>query len=384
MHAIYCDYNSTTPTDPRVADIVRQVAVEDFANASSAHRLGQRARVRLDDSRAQIASFIGAKPSEIVFTGSGSEADNLAILGSLHAPDARGRHWVTVATEHHAITETAAWTRRAGLEVTVLPTDRLGRVDPEEFARSLRTDTQVASVMLANNEIGTIQPVSLLARLAHERGVVFHTDAVQALGKIPVDVDKLGVDLLSLSSHKFYGPKGIGLLYVRQGIRLAPILHGGGQEMGRRPGTENVPGAAGTAVAMKLLHEDPDEPRRVAAIAAEFQRLLGEKVTDIELFGDPDSRLPNTVAVGFGGVDGTDLMIALDLRGLCVSTGSACTSGVREPSHVLQALGIVPHYAHGSIRFSFGRGSRTEHAAIIADAVAAEVERMRTLPRGGL
>ena len=379
MRIIYCDHNSTTRTDPRVAEALREAAVEDFANPSSAHRLGQRAHARLDEARAAIAAFIGAKSSEIIFTGSGSEADNLAILGALSSPDARGRHWVTVATEHHAVTETAAWTQRTGVEVTVLPVDHRGRLDPGLFARSLRSDTQVASVMLANNEVGTVHPIAELAGVAHEHGVIFHTDAVQAPGKIPVRVDELGVDLLSLSAHKFYGPKGIGLLYVRQGTRLAPILHGGGQEMGRRPGTENVPGAVGTAVAMRLLAENPGEPARVAAIAANFRRLLVDQVADIEFFGDPDHRLVNTVAAGFGGIDGGDLMIALDLRGICVSTGSACTSGAREPTHVLRAMNIETHYANGSIRFSFGRESHPDDAAIIASAVADEVTRLRSL-----
>ncbi len=379
MRTIYCDHNSTTRTDPRVATAMQEVAVESFANASSAHRLGQKARVRLDEARAQVAALLGAKPSEIVFTAGGSESDNIAILGSLLSPEARGKHMVTVRSEHPAVTETAAWGNRQGFDVTLLGVDEFGRVDPDEFRAALRPDTQIATVMQANNEIGTVYPISELSRIAHEKGVVVHTDAVQAYGKIPVNVDELGVDLLSLSSHKFYGPKGFGVLYVRKGTRLAPILHGGGQELGRRPGTENVPGAVGTALAMQLCVSEADEIRRVIAITDEFRRLLPTLVEDILVFGDPKSRLPNTVAVGFGGVDGESMSIALDLRGICVSTGSACHSGAREPSHVLKAMGIPLHFAMGSIRFSFGRESKPEDAQVIAQAVAEEVTRLRAM-----
>lgn len=379
MRTIFCDHNSTTRTDPRVAAAMQEVAVEHFANPSSSHRLGQAARVRLDDARARIAALLGAKPSEIVFTASGSEADNLAILGSLLSTDARGKHFVTVASEHPAITATADWAQAHGFETTIVPVDSQGRIDPEEFARALRPDTQIASVMLANNEVGTVHPIADLAQIARERGVVFHTDAVQAYGKIPVNVNELGVDLLSLSSHKFYGPKGVGILYVRQGTRLAPILFGGGQEQGRRPGTENVPGAVGTALAMQIAAEEPQESRRVGKLADEFRKLISQKVDDIMIFGDPERRLPNTVAVGFGGVEGESLAIALDLRGICVSTGSACHSGAHEPSHVLRAMGAPRHFALGVIRFSFGRDSKPDDPALIAAAAAEEVARLRAL-----
>lgn len=379
MRTIFCDHNSTTRTDPRVATVMQEIAVEHFANASSSHRLGQAARVRLDEARRKIASLLGAKPSEIVFTAGGSESDNLAIMGSLLSPEARGRHFVTVASEHPAVTGTAAWAQCNGFEVTFLPVDREGRLDPSEFAAVLRTDTQLASVMLANNEVGTVYPIAELARIAHERGVIFHTDAVQAYAKIPVNVNEFGVDMLSLASHKFYGPKGIGVLYVRQGTRIAPIMFGGGQEQGRRPGTENVPGAVGTALAMQIAAEEPQETRRVGKLADEFRKLLTQQVEDIQLFGDPENRLPNTVAVGFGGVDGEALTIALDLRGICVSTGSACHSGAREPSHVLRAMGVALHHAMGAIRFSFGRDSKTDDPQLIATAVNEEVARLRSM-----
>lgn len=379
MRTIFCDHNSTTRTDPRVAAAMQEIAIEHFANPSSSHRLGQAARVRLDEARAKVASILGAKPSEIVFTAGGSESDNLAIMGSLRSPEARGKHFVTVASEHPAVTGLAEWATRSGFEVTLLRVDREGRLDPEHFAAALRSDTQLASVMLANNEVGTVYPIAELAQVAREHKVVFHTDAVQAFGKIPVNVNELGVDMLSLSSHKFYGPKGIGVLYVRSGIRLSPVLFGGGQEQGRRPGTENVPGAVGTALAMQIAAEEPQESRRVGKLADEFRKLLSQQVEDIEFFGDPENRLPNTVAVGFGGVDGESLTIALDLRGICVSTGSACHSGAREPSHVLKAMGIGLHHAMGAIRFSFGRDSKGDDPAVITSAVAEEVGRLRSM-----
>lgn len=376
---IYCDHNSTTRTDPRVADVMRQAAVDAFGNPSSSHRLGQKARALLDKARSDIATYIGARPSEIILTGTGSESDNLAIFGSLYSPDARGKHLVTVSTEHHAVTHSAEWAERHGFETAILPVDRQGRLDPREFERALKPFTQVASVMLANNEVGTIHPISELARLARERGVLFHTDAVQAMGKIPVNVSELGVDLLSLASHKFYGPKGVGILYVRSGTRLASITHGGGQETGRRPGTENIPGAVGTAEAMRIIAADPEEATRVGAMASDLKRRLADQLNDIEFFGDPEIRLPNTVSVGFGGVDGEALSIALDLRGICVSTGSACMTGAAQPSHVLLAMGVPDRYLRGSIRFSFGRESTPSDALAIAEAVVAEVNRLRTL-----
>jgi len=379
MRTIFCDHNSTTRTDPRVAAAMQEVAVEHFANPSSSHRLGQAARVRLDESRSKIASLLGAKPSEIILTAGGSEADNLAIMGSLLSPEARGKHFVSVASEHPAVTATAAWAKKNGFEVTMLGVDRDGKLDVDQFRSALRSYTQIASVMLANNEIGTVYPITQLAQIAKERGVVFHTDAVQAYGKIPVNVNELGVDMLSLSAHKFYGPKGIGVLYVRSGTRLAPILFGGGQEQGRRPGTENVPGAVGMALAMQIVVEETQELRKPGKLADEFRKLIAQEVEDIVIFGDPENRLPNTVAVGFGGVDGESLTIALDLRGICVSTGSACHSGAHEPSHVLKAMGIGLHHAMGAIRFSFGRDSKSEDPSIISQAVADEVARLRSM-----
>ncbi len=379
MRTIYCDYNSTTPTDPRVAEAMQQAMAEAGANPSSGHSLGRKARVILDKARNDIASFLGAQASEIVLTGGGSESDNLAILGSLYSPDARGKHCVTVATEHHAVQAACEWAEARGFEITILPVDKLGHLDVQQFADALRPDTQIATVMLANNEVGTLHPIAELSKIAHDKGVIFHTDAVQAWGKIPVDREALGADMLSLASHKFYGPKGVGVLYVRSGLRLAPIIHGGGQEMHRRAGTENIPGAVGTAAAMRILADDPDELNRVAAIAADFRDRLTAGLDDIELFGDLTDRLPNTVSVGFAGVSGESLMIALDLQGICVSTGSACATGATKPSHVLVAMGVGDKFISGSIRFSFGRASKPEDAAAIADAVITQTRKLRAM-----
>ncbi|GAB4313718.1 MAG: cysteine desulfurase NifS [Candidatus Zixiibacteriota bacterium] len=377
MHSIYCDHNSTTMIDERVVEAMVEAYKNASANPSSGHRWGRKTRVVLDEAREQIATLMGVKATEIVFTGSGSESDNLAILGSLYSPDARGRHCITAATEHHAVLAASDWVRARGFEVTVLPVDNLGRIDPDDFRKAIRPDTQLATIMLANNEVGTIHPIAELARIAHEHGVWFHTDAVQAMGKIPVSIADLDCDLLSLASHKFYGPKGFGILYVRSGLKLAPVIAGGGQELGRRAGTEDIAGAVGTAKAMQLLADDPDEMARVAKIASEFRTRLTEAVDDMQVFGDPDNQLPNTVGAGFAGIDGHSLMMALDLRGIAVSTGSACATGATKPSHVLTAMGVDDKYTSGTIRFSFGRYSKPDDARIIADAVAEDVKKLR-------
>ena len=269
------------------------------------------------------------------------------------------------------------WARSQGFDITVLPVDAMGRIDPDDFRKAIRPDTQLATIMLANNEVGTLHPVAELGQIAREKGIWFHTDAVQAKGKVHFELKDLNCDMLSLASHKFYGPKGFGLLYVRKGLRLAPIIHGGGQEMGRRAGTEDIAGVVGTAMAMRILAEDPEELDRVGAIATEFRERLVDGVDDLQVFGDPDNCLPNTVGVGFGGVEGHLLMMALDLKGICVSTGSACHTGATKPSHVLSAMNVDDHFINGTIRFSFGRLSRPEHAQLIADAVAEAVATLR-------
>ena len=376
---VYCDHNATTPPDSRVVKKMHWVAREVWGNPSSPHRAGQAAKGYLEESRTVVAEFLGARPSEIVFTSSGTEADNLAIFGIAYAQRRKGRHVVTTAVEHHAVLSAVERLAHLGWEATTLPVDRYGMVNQEQFCAVLRDDTVLASVMLANNEVGTVQPISKLAGIAHERGVLFHTDAVQAIGKIPVDVGELGVDLLSLSAHKFYGPKGVGALYIRTGTMIDAHIFGGEQEGTLRSGTENVPAIAGMAEAMRLLQERPDPNEHAVRIAKEFIGKLFSAIPGITLNGHPEQRIKSTVNVGFAGVNGEALVIALDLRGICVSSGAACSTGAIEPSHVLTAMGFSQAETESSLRFSFGKLNRPEDVDVIVEVLAAEVERLRRM-----
>ena len=376
---IYCDHNATTPPDPRVVQKTNEIATAAYGNPSSPHRAGQVAKGHLEESRAVAANFLGAKPSEIVFTSSGTEADNLAIFGVAYAHRGKGRHLVTTAIEHHAVLSSIERLSALGWEATILPVDRFGMVDSEEFRRAVRNDTVLASVMLANNEVGTIQPIRELARIARERGVLFHTDAVQAIGKLRVNVEELGADLLSLSAHKFYGPKGVGALYVRAGTIIDAHIYGGGQESKLRSGTENVPAVVGMALALRFLQEHPNSNDRASQIAEDFTKKLFAVVPDITLHGHPEQRIKSTVNVGLHGANGEALVIALDLHGICVSSGAACSTGAIEPSHVLTAMGFDQPETESSIRFSFGRSSEPDDADVMVEALASEVERLRRM-----
>jgi cysteine desulfurase len=352
---IYADHAATTPVrDEVVAAMLPYFGTFGF-NASSLHAEGRAARAALDGARASVAALLGAQPREIVFTGGGSEADTLAITGAAKAARARGRHVVTSPIEHHAVLHAVDVLREDGFEVTQVPLDEDGRVVPAAFEAALRPDTVLASIMLANNELGTLQPIESLARIARSRGVLFHCDAVQAPGRVPLDVRALDVDLLALSAHKFYGPKGVGLLYVRSGTPLVPLVVGGGQEAGLRAGTENVAGIVGFARALELaVAEMPAEVPRLAGLRDRFEAgvtsLPGVRVNAA---GAP--RLPNVSSVAFEGVDAPTLLIRLDLEGVAASAGSACAAGSTEPSHVLAALDL-PHWAKtGTVRFSFGK-----------------------------
>jgi cysteine desulfurase len=350
---IYLDNAATTPLRAEVVDAMRASAADANYNPSSLHAEGRRARAVLDAARERIATLLGAARKEISFTSSGTEADNLALFGVARmAP--RNAHFVTTAIEHHAVLSSLDRLRDEGLETTVLPVGREGRVDPAEFAAALRPTTVLASVMYANNEIGTIQPVAELSRIARERGVLFHSDAVQAPSWLPLDVRALGLDLLSLSAHKFRGPKGVGLLYVREGVPIGPILHGGGQEFGRRSGTQNVQAIAAMACAFELAAlERADEARRVGGLRDRLEAGISASVVGVHVNGE-GVRLPNILNVSFAGVGSATLLIALDLAGIAVSAGSACTSGSLEPSHVLEAMGVDPGRRAGAIRFSLG------------------------------
>ncbi len=348
-------------------------------NPSSLHAEGRAARAALDDARDRVAAALGVARRELVFVGSGSEADNQALLGAARAARDRGRHVLSTAIEHHAVLHALDALRDDGFEVTLLPVDERGLVDPAAFAAALRPDTVLASVMLANNEIGVIQPIAELAAMARGRGVLFHTDAVQAAGWLPVRPAELGVDLLSLSGHKFYGPKGVGLLYVRTGTPLTPLIHGGGQESGRRAGTENVAGIVAFARALELAVEgQPERAARIGALRDRLEAGLLASVQGVRVNGGGAPRLPNNCNLAFLGMDSESLLMRLDLEGVAVSAGSACTSGALEPSHVIAALGSDPEWHRGVIRFSLGETTMPEEIDRVLALVPRITAELRT------
>jgi len=355
VRRIYLDHGATTPTDPGVVEAMLPFFAERFGNASSVHQFGQEAREAVDRARAIVASAIGAGPQEIVFTSGATEADNFAVLGAAWANESRGRHVITSAVEHHAVLEPCRFLESRGFEVTVLPVDRAGRVDPDDVRRAVRGDTTLISLMHANNEIGTLEPVAEVGRIAHERGILMHTDATQSVGILPVNVDAFSVDLLSLSAHKRYGPKGVGALYIRKGSKLARIQHGGSHERNRRAGTENVPAIVGFGAAVTIaLHTMNDEAARLRGLRDRlFEGLT--RFDGVHVNGHRTERLPGNVNVSFEGTDSESILLALDLQGVAASSGSACTSGSLEPSHVLSAIGLPPEIAAGTVRLSLGR-----------------------------
>ncbi len=381
---IYLDHNATTPVDPAVADAVARALTGVFGNASSVHYFGQQAKAALDDARSAVASLVGGDPSEIVFCAGGTEADNLAIRGVAEAAEASGRrHLVASAIEHEAVLNTLKALARRGWTTTIVPVDGRGVVSPAQVSAAITDGTALVSIMHANNEVGTIQPIAELARLAHERGALFHTDAVQSTGKIRVDVRSLGVDLLSLSAHKFYGPKGIGALWVRRGARLAPAITGGRQERNRRAGTENVPGIVGLGVAATLAARRlPTESERLVALRDRLEAGILAAVPRTQVNGAGADRVPNTTNISFDGVEAESLLIALDLEEIAVSTGSACSSGTLEPSHVLAAMGLPFERTQGSIRFSLGLGTTEQEVDRVVGVLPGVVQKLRALRRG--
>ena len=361
MNRIYLDHAATTAVSPEVLREMLPCMTECFGNAASIHGTGREAHRALDRARKQVAAVLGAQPQEIYFTSGGSESDNWAVKGVAWAARGRGKHVITSAVEHHAVLNACAWLEGMGFEVTRLPVDALGRVDPDSVARAVRPDTVLISVMTANNEIGTLQPIREIGEIARSRGVPFHTDAVQAAGHIPVNVEELQVDLLSLSAHKFHGPKGVGVLYVRRGTKLDSLIHGGAQERGLRAGTPNVPGAVGLAKALELASASlPESADRVRALRDQLIREIRARIPDAVLNGDPERRLPGNVHFSFPGVDGEALLLRLDLAGIACSGGSACTSGAQEPSHVLAAIGQTPELAKGGLRMTLGEENTPE------------------------
>jgi cysteine desulfurase len=380
---VYFDYNATTPLAPEVIDAVVRATSELFGNASSVHHFGQQAKGAMDDARSAVAGLINADPSEIVFTSGGTESDNFAIRGAAEALEPTGRrHLIASAIEHEAVLNTLRALVRRGWRTTLLPLDASGVVAPDRLREAISADTALVSVMHANNEIGTIQPIAALAAIAHEHGALIHTDAVQSAGKIPVDVRALNVDLLSLSAHKFNGPKGAGVLWIKRGTRMQPVLTGGKHERNRRAGTENVPAIAGLGVAAQLAAGKlAAEGARVAALRDRLEAGVLAAIPGTAVNGARDARVPNTANISFDRVEAESLLIALDLEGVAVSTGSACSSGTLEPSHVLRAMGLPTHRTQSSLRFSLGMFSTGEEVDRVLDVLPRLVEKLRGLTR---
>jgi cysteine desulfurase len=380
---VYFDYNATTPLAPEATEAVVRATREIFGNASSVHHFGQQAKATLDEARSAVAALLHADPSEIVFTSGGTESDNLAIRGAADALEPTGRrHLIASAIEHEAVLNTLKALTRRGWRATLLAVDQSGIVAPERLREAITDETAIVSVMHANNEIGTIQPIAALAAIAHERGALMHTDAVQSAGKIPIDVRALGVDLLSLSAHKFNGPKGAGALWIKRGTRLQPIVTGGKHERNRRAGTENVPAIAGLGVAARLAAAKlVVEAARVSALRDRLEDGILRDVPGTVVNGARESRVPNTTNISFDRVEAESLLIALDLEGVAVSTGSACSSGTLEPSHVLRAMGLPTHRTQNSLRFSLGMFSTEEEVDRVIEVLPRLVEKLRGLTR---
>lgn len=383
MTRLYLDHNATTPLDPAVVDRMTAVLREDFGNPSSVHSFGQGTKSIVDEARSSVAALIGAEPTEVIFTGGGTESDNFALRGAAEAMEAAGRrHLIATAIEHEAVLNTLKALARRGWRTTLLPVDATGVVAPDALREALTDDTTIVSVMHANNEVGTIQPVAELARIARERGALMHTDAVQSAGKIPVDVRTLGVDLLSISAHKMNGPKGVGALWLRRGVRLTPLLTGGRHERGRRAGTENVAGIAGFGVAAAIAARKMDaDAARMSALRDRLEGEVLRAVPGTAVNGGGSPRVPNTTNISFERVEAESLLIALDLEGIAVSTGSACSSGTLEPSHVLKAMGFPAHRTQNSIRFSLGMGNSVADIDRLLAVLPGVVEKLRNLSR---
>jgi len=387
MSRAYFDHNATTPPDPIVVEAVAGALKEDFGNPSSVHHFGQRAKAILDDARTAVGALIGGEPAEVVFTSGGTESDNMALRGAAEAIAAASaatprRHIITSSIEHEAVLNTVKALARQGWTATLLPVDASGIISPAALAGAITRETAIVSLMHANNEIGTIQPIADLAAIAHEHGAIVHTDAVQSVAKIPVNVAALGVDLLTLSAHKFNGPKGVGALWIRRGTRLVSTMTGGKHERNRRGGTENVPGIAGLGAAARLARKKLDgESPRLAALRDRLERGILETVSGTVVNGALSPRVPNTTNISFDGVEAESLLIALDLEGFAVSTGSACSSGTLEPSHVLRAMGLPSHRTQNSIRFSLGAGNTDQEIDALLAKLPAVVSKLRSLVR---
>jgi cysteine desulfurase len=380
MGRIYLDYAATTPTHPEVVKAMLPYFTEVFGNPSSIYACGQEAKGAIEEARANIADLIGAQDEEIVFTGSGTEADNFAIKGVAYANENKGNHIITTAIEHHAVLETCHFLETKGFKMTYLPVDEYGMVNPEDIRKAITNQTILISVMQANNELGTIQPLAEIGKIAREAGIYFHTDAVQTVGHLPINVDEPGVDLLSMSAHKLYGPKGVGALYIRKGTKLLSFMHGGEQERGRRASTENVPGIVGFGKAVEIARQEMDEEgERLTYLRDKLISGLLGQIDHTCLNGHPTKRLPNNVNVSISFAEGESMCLNLDLEGICVSTGSACSSSVTEPSHVMLALGLPPIQAHSSLRFSLGKWTTEEEINQVLEVLPRIVTKLRAM-----
>jgi len=380
MRRIYLDYAATTPTHPEVVKAMLPYFTEGFGNPSSIYSYGQEAKGALEEARDKVAALIGARDEEIVFTSGGTEADNFAIKGVAYANESKGNHVITSSIEHHAVIETCKFLERRGYRVTYLPVDEYGLVDPGDVKKAITDKTILISVMHANNEMGTMEPIAEIGRIAKEAEIYFHTDAVQTAGHIPVDVNELGVDLLSMSAHKLYGPRGVGALYIRKGTKLLSFMHGGEQERRRRASTENIPGIVGFGKAVELAQQEMSrEAKRLAYLRDQLIKGLLERLDHTRLNGHPLKRLPNNVNVSVDFVEGESMLLNLDLEGICASTGSACSSSSLEPSHVLLALGLSPEQAHGSLRFTLGKWTTEEEIGRVLEVLPRVVAKLRAM-----
>ena len=377
---IYLDHAATTPMDPEVASVVEEWNRLWYGNAASMYEMGVRSERGIENARQQVADVLGAKSEEIFFTSGGTESNNWAVKGVAFANQEKGKHIITSQVEHHAVIEPCEFMEGLGWEVTTLPVDGVGMVDPEEVRKAIRPETVLVSVMHANNEVGTIEPVEQIGRICREREVPFHTDAVQTVGKIPVDVNAIGCDLLSLSAHKFYGPKGVGVMYVRRGVRIVPLMHGGGQELKKRAGTHNVSGIVGMGKALELSLRDMDETAaRTRELGMRLKKGLLELIPDIRYNGHPERRLPGNVHVCVEGIEGEAMLLCLDTNRICCSSGSACTTGSLDPSHVLLAMGMPAEVAHGSLRLTLGKHNTVEEVDMVLEVFPDIVRKLRAM-----
>jgi len=377
---IYLDHSATTKVDPEVLEQMLPFLRDQFGNPSSVYRLAGQSRAAIDRAREQVAALINADPREIIFTGGGSEADNLAIKGYAWAHQDKGKHLITCAIEHHAVLHACERLQKMGFEVTTLGVDQHGMVDPQQVAEAIRDDTLLVTIMHANNEVGTIEPVEEIAALCHERGVAFHTDGVQSLGRIPIDVKQMGADMMAFSAHKIYGPKGVGALYVKKGTRVWPVIDGGAQERGIRSGTENVAGIVGMGQACELLSRRMDEDNaRIFALRERLKRGITDRIEYLLYTGHPEQRLPNIASFCFRYVEGEGILLSLDAYDICASSGSACTSGSLDPSHCLMAMGFPHAIAHGSLRLSLGRENTEAEIDRVVEVLPGIIQRLREM-----